>query len=221
MTAEKESEIIEKYYNEVRNFIKSRMNGDDDFEAVTQETFIIFIRKLRTEKVLSKRGYLYSIAKARIGDYYRQKNKILKHEDRNKDIYHYEKSRDSDNYDADDEENILVYDFENDNTESIEENASIDEDKRSDDYPQNTMLSVPCENIPEEDSNSDIEKLNKKTLSGLNKDEQKLYNLRYIQEKTYKDIAVICNISTGNAKVRVSRLKEKIRKLIKAEFTKN
>jgi DNA-directed RNA polymerase specialized sigma24 family protein len=52
MTAEKESEIIEKYYNEVRNFIKSRMNGDDDFEAVTQETFIIFIRKLRTEKVL-------------------------------------------------------------------------------------------------------------------------------------------------------------------------
>ena len=63
MTAEKESEIIEKYYNEVRNFIKSRMNGDDDFEAVTQETFIIFIRKLRTEKVLSKRGYLYSIAK--------------------------------------------------------------------------------------------------------------------------------------------------------------
>jgi DNA-directed RNA polymerase specialized sigma24 family protein len=78
MTAEKESEIIEKYYNEIRNYIKSRMR-DDDFEAVTQETFIVFIRKLRTEKISSERGYLYFIAKAKIGDYYRQKNKILKH----------------------------------------------------------------------------------------------------------------------------------------------
>jgi len=148
MTAEKESEIIEKYYNEIRNYIKSRMR-DDDFEAVTQETFIVFIRKLRTEKISSERGYLYFIAKAKIGDYYRQKNKILKHEDRNKDIYYYQKSRDSDNYDMDDEENILEYDFENDITESIEENTSFDEDKRPDDYPQNTMLSVPCENVPE------------------------------------------------------------------------
>jgi len=62
--------------------------------------------------------------------------------------------------------------------------------------------------------------LKKKILSGLNKDEQKLFSLRYIQEKTYKEIAVIYNISTGNAKVRVSRLKEKIRKLIKTGFTK-
>lgn len=55
-----------------------------------------------------------------------------------------------------------------------------------------------------------LDKLSNTVLS-LTKKEQMIYNMRFINEASYKDIAKTLNIAEGTVKSKISRIKEKIK----------
>ncbi len=64
-----------------------------------------------------------------------------------------------------------------------------------------------------------IEKCKELILKSLNKKELELYTKVFVEKKKYKQVAEEMNISENNVTVRVSRLKQKIKTLVKLSLS--
>ena len=67
-------------------------------------------------------------------------------------------------------------------------------------------------------SNIDYDLLAEKLVSELKENEQEIYKLKYIENKSIKEIASELNLSFDVVAKRLSRLRQKVKELIKIQF---
>lgn len=67
-------------------------------------------------------------------------------------------------------------------------------------------------------SNLDYDLLAERLVSDLNEKEQEIYKLKYIENKSIKEIAEELNLSFDVVAKRLSRLRQKVKEIIKIQF---
>ena len=75
------------------------------------------------------------------------------------------------------------------------------------------------EDVQEEDTNEERKNELFKAMNHLNEKQVQLIELRYFQNLSFKEIAAIYGITENNAKVKVYRILEKLKKIIKGVKT--
>ena len=81
-----EKEIIERYYEEILKYCLTKMKREDA-EVITQDVFCDYLEKNKIEEIRNPRSYLYSVARSKIGAFYRKRTVIRSYEVSDGKIY--------------------------------------------------------------------------------------------------------------------------------------
>ena len=214
-----EKEIIERYYEDILKYCLTKMKREDA-EVITQGVFCDYLEKNKIEEIRNPRSYLYSVARSKIGAFYRKRTVIRSYEVSDGKIY----DLINNNHDMDNDDGLIEDEY--DNTCDYSQINVKDSDIEYDcvyEYgtESNTEINKRRYNKKEEVSfDSETLSLKKKIIESLSDEDKKLYIYIYEKKLKHRQIADLENIKLNAVKKRAERLSKKIISAVHDIFTK-
>ena len=208
-----EKEIIERYYEDILKYCLTKMKREDA-EVITQDVFCDYLEKNKIEEIRNPRSYLYSVARSKIGAFYREQTVIRSYEVSGGKIY----DLINNNQDMDNDDDLIEDEYSQINVKDsdIEYDFVYEYGTES-----NTEINKRRYNKKEEVSfDSETLSLKKKIIESLSDEDKKPYIYIYEKKLKHRQIADLENIKLNAVKKRAERLSKKIISAVHDIFTK-
>ena len=208
-----EKEIIERYYEDILKYCLTKMKREDA-EVITQDVFCDYLEKNKIEEIRNPRSYLYSVARSKIGAFYRDRTVIRSYEVSDGKIY----DLINNNQDMENDDGLIEDEYSQINGKGSDIEDDITYESGSD---SNTEINKRRYNKKEEVSfDSETLSMKKKIIESLSDEDKKLYIYIYEKKLKHRQIADLENIKLNAVKKRAERLSKKIISAVHDIFTK-